>query len=266
MLNKVRVRTFDSQEHARVAISELCARCVQDVLYLLDSATGPNGADEIETPPDPETSRLYQEFRDWFGPNVGSAIQGLVVGPLLSRLAVDEEGRAHIEDDVYRDYRSERGSFDKQRMISRAKWLACEIPLLAESYGELYEAESVEALSLCSDIAEFDFDSDEAGDYITQMLPQLEKWFLYSNPGGRLLRGDKSAEEAFIESLNSARDRVKELELAQKEAVSAESPTEEQRVLIEYEINKIESRVRKMEKALSSLNDQREALIEKLYE
>jgi hypothetical protein len=185
---------------------------------------------------------------------------------LLSRLAVDDEGRAHIEDDVYNDYKSERGSFDKERMIARAKWLACEIPLLAESYGELYEHESVEALSLCSDIAGFDFTSDEAGDYITQILPQLEKWFLFSNPGGRLMRGDKDAQEAFMESLSSARERVKELEDAQKKAVTADKPTEEQRVLIEYEINKIESRVRKMEKALASLNDQRESLIEKLYE
>ena len=69
-----------------------------------------------------------------------------------------------------------------------------------------------------------------------------------------------------MESLSSARERVKELEDAQKKAVTADKPTEEQRVLIEYEINKIESRVRKMEKALASLNDQRESLIEKLYE
>ena len=149
MSNPIRVRTFDNQEHARILVSELCARCVQDILYLLDTATGPDGSDEIETPPDPETSRLYKEFRDWFGPNVGATIQSLVVGPLLARMSIDDEGRVHIEDDVYRDYRADRNAFDIGRMISRAKWLACEIPILIESYGELYEAESVEAMSMC---------------------------------------------------------------------------------------------------------------------
>ena len=62
MSNPIRVRTFDNQEHARVAVSELCARCVQDILYLLDAATGPNGGDEIEVAADPETSRMYKEF------------------------------------------------------------------------------------------------------------------------------------------------------------------------------------------------------------
>jgi len=266
MSNLIRVRTFDNQEHARVSVSELCARCVQDILYLLDAATGPNGGDEIETPPDPETSRLYQEFRDWFGPNVGSTIQALVVGPLLSRLAVDLEGRAHIEDDVYRDYRAERGVLNKERMISRAKWLVCEIPLMIESYGELYEHEEVEALAQCKDVAEFDYANEDPSEFIEQMLPDLEQWFLFSQPGGRMLRGDQDASAAFAQSLEFARERVAELEAAQKEALVAESPTDDQKFIIEYEINKIESRVRKMEKALKRLNENREQLIERLYD
>lgn len=266
MSNPIRVRTFDNQEHARVAVSELCARCVQDILYLLDAATGPNGGDEIEVAPDPETSRMYKEFRDWFGPNVGATIQALVVGPLLSRLSVDTEGRVTVEDDVFNDYKAERGVHNKDRMESRAKWLVCEIPLMIESYGELYEHEIVEAMAACEDVVGFDFSSGDTADYVEQMLPDLERWFLYSQPGGRMMRGDLAAAEAFKESLDFARVRVAELESAQKEALVTDSPNDEQRIVIEYEINKIESRIKKMDKAVKKLNEDRESLIERLYD
>lgn len=81
-----------------------------------------------------------------------------------------------------------------------------------------------------------------------------------------MMRGDQDASEAFAESLEFARERVAELEAAQKEALVAESPTDDQRVIIEYEINKIESRVKKMENALKRLNENREQLIERLYD
>lgn len=266
MSHPIRVRTFDNQEHARVAVSELCARCVQDILYLLDAATGPNGGDEVEVAPDPETSRMYKEFRDWFGPNVGATIQALVVGPLLSRLSVDTDGRATVEDDVFNDYRSERGIHNKDRMESRVKWLVCEIPLMIESYRELYDDESVEALAACQDVLDFDFSSKDTPDYVEQILPDFERWFLYSQPGGRMMRGDLAATDAFKESLDFARVRVAELECAQKEALVSDSPNNEQRVIIEYEINKIESRVKKLGKALKKLNEDRESLIERLYD
>lgn len=266
MSTPTRVRSFYNQEHARVAVSELCARCVQDILYLLDSATGPNGADEIDVAPDPETSRLYKEFRDWFAPNVGSTIQALVVGPLLSRISVDSDGMAHIEDEIYRDYRAERSSNDFQRMVSRAKWLATEIPLMIESYGELYEGEVVDAAAIVSDVASFDFDSAETKDYVEQTLPELEKWFLYSQPGGRMLRGDRDAINAYTESLEETRRMVKDLESKQRTALESDEVTDENRKLIEYEISKVESRLRRMEKAMDELDRKREDLIEKLYE
>ena len=266
MSTPVRVRTFYNQEHARIAVSELCARCVHDILYLLDSATGPNGGDEYESAPDPETSRLYKEFRDWFAPNVGSTIQALVVGPLLSRLAVDEEGYAHIEDDVYRDYRMDRIATDKERMISRAKWVATELPLMIESYQELYEDEVQDAMGLANDVISFDFSSEETKDYIEQVLPDLEKWFMYSQPGGRMLRGDQKAIDAYMESLEVARGFVEKLESDQKRALSSDDLTDEDRHIIEFEISKVEARIRKMEKAMRALDDKREELIEKLYE
>lgn len=266
MSTPVRVRTFHNQDHARIAVSEICARCVQDILYLLDAATGPNGGDELEVAPDPETSRLYKEFRDWFSPNVGATIQALVVGPLLSRLAVDDEGYAHIEDDVYRDYRSERLSTDSARMESRAKWLACEIPLMIESYQELYEHESTDALGLVQDVVSFDFDSDATKDYIEQVLPDLERWFLFSQPGGRMFRGDQEALAAYQDNLEITRERVKHLEDQQKRVLASDDISEEDRHVVEFEISKVEARIRKLEKAVKSLDNRREELIEKLYE
>lgn len=81
-----------------------------------------------------------------------------------------------------------------------------------------------------------------------------------------MMRGDLVATEAFKESLESARIRVAELESAHKEALVSDSPNDEQRVVIEYEINKIESRIKKMEKATKKLNEDRESLIERLYD
>lgn len=266
MSTPVRVRTFDNQEHARIAVSELCSRCVQDILYLLDSATGPNGGDELEVAPDPETSRLYKEFRDWFGPNVGSTIQAMVVGPLLSRLSVDGDGNAYIEDDVYRDYKSERGASDTARMISRAKWVATELPMMIESYGELYEDEVSDAMGLVKDVASFDFDSNDAKDFVEQMLPDLERWFMYSQPGGRMLRGDQAAIDAYMDSLENTRKFVNQMEADHKRVLESESVSDDDRPVIEYEISKVESRIRKMEKSLKALDERREELIEKLYE
>ena len=81
-----------------------------------------------------------------------------------------------------------------------------------------------------------------------------------------MMRGDLAAAEAFKESLDFARVRVAELESAQKEALVTDSPNDEQRIVIEYEINKIESRIKKMEKAVKKLNEDRESLIERLYD
>lgn len=265
-ISTTRVKTFYNQEHARVVVSEICARCVQHVLYLLDSATGPNGSDEVEDAPDPETSRLYNEFREWFAPNVGATIQSMVVGPLLSRLSVDADGSAHIEDDIYQNYDVSRTAGNYNRMVARAKWLACEIPILIEQYGQLYEHEEVEALGLVNDVAGFDFDSPDTRDYIEQVLPDLERWNLFSQPGGRMLRGDASAIEEYRDSLEWSRDRVKELETETKNALEAEEITDDQRHVLEWEITKISAKIKKFDESRKSLIKRMEDLQEKLFD
>lgn len=264
----VRVKSFYNQEHARVAISELCARCVHDVLYMLDVATGPDGPDESGEPIDPETSKLYKEFRDWFAPNVGAAIQGLVVGPLLSRISFDSDGLVHIEDEVYSSYDDTRKQGNVSTMVARMKWIASEIPILVESYGQLYEEESSIALAMCDDVFSFNYDCgiDEVQQFVEECLPKLEMYHLHAQEGGRLLRGDIEAEQQFRESLDWSRNRIAELERDRVDALESESPSESQRVEIQYEINKLESRRKKMEQAVSSLDDKINILVEKLYD
>ena len=81
-----------------------------------------------------------------------------------------------------------------------------------------------------------------------------------------MLRGDQEAIDAYQENLALTRKRVKELESKQKDVLESAQVSEEDRHLIEYEISKVEARIRKLEKAVKSLDDRREELIEKLYE
>ena len=261
----IRVKTFYNQEHARISISELCARCVQDVLYLLDSATGPDGPDETGESLDPESSKLYAEFREWFGPNVAATIQSMVVGPLLSRISFDIEGNVHIEDEVYKKYSSKDLS-GVSRDVARMKWIASEIPMLVESYGQLYEQEQAVALAMCDDVFEFDYSADSARQFIDECLPKLEVFYLHAQDGGRLMRGDVEAEDAFRSSLEWSRERVKELESSRKEALSTKTPNEGQRVEIQYEITKLESRRKRMEKSINEIEDKINDLVERLYD
>tara|TARA_Y100000114_G_C11763516_1_gene331438 strand:- start:2798 stop:3595 length:798 start_codon:yes stop_codon:yes gene_type:complete len=265
MSDTIRVKSFYSQEHARIAISEICARCVQDVLYMLDTATGPDGPDALDAPPDPETSKLYQEFRDWFGPNLGASIQGLVVGPLLSRISFDSDGFVHIEDDVYKHYESV-GSNINARNRSRVKWLACELPVLIEQYRQLYESEEAEALALVQDIVCFDFESEGADEHIQQILPTMEMYNLYAQPGGRLIRGDADAEKEFASGLEWARSRLSELETETEAALSSESPTDDQKYIIEYEISKLSAKKKKLDKAVEDIESKIDTLVDRLYE
>ena len=81
-----------------------------------------------------------------------------------------------------------------------------------------------------------------------------------------MLRGDRDAINAYTESLEETRRMVKDLESKQRTALESDEVTDENRKLIEYEISKVESRLRRMEKAMDELDRKREDLIEKLYE
>lgn len=258
----VEVRTFADQDLGRIAVQEITARAVQDVLYLLDSATGPDGADAIDSPPDPETSRLYAEFRDWFGPQVGAAIQGLVVGPLLSRLSVDNDGRAYIRDEPYRAYLS-----GDDRLSARIKWLTEEIPSLIDTYRQLRPEEEVEAAKCVKAVLDLDLSDRDMRRIASEMLPTLEQWFMFANPGAKIMRGDAEALKALADSLDGVRARIRELEAEREQArenIEGGQVTEADRDAIEFELSRVEQQIVRFEKKLETLDERREVLVSAL--
>lgn len=258
----VKVRTFADQDLGRIAVQEITARAVQDVLYLLDSATGPDGADAIDTPPDPETSRLYAEFRGWFGPQVGAAIQGLVVGPLLSRLSVDADGRAYVRDEPYRAFLS-----GDDRLSARIRWLTQEIPSLIETYQQLQPDEVLEAEKCVAAVLDLDLADRDMRRIAAEMLPTLEQWFMFANPGAKIMRGDADALKALADSLDGVRARIRELEAERdmaNEHVDSGQVTEADRGAIEFELSRVEQQIVRFEKKLEALDERRETLVSAL--
>ena len=260
----IRVRTFADQDAGRVSVSELASRASADILYLLDSATGPEGSDSFDPSPDPETSRLYKEFRDWFGPQVSQTIMGLVVGPLLSKLSVDQEGRVYIEDSVYRQYLS-----SDDRLAGRVRWLCEEIPSLIETYGQLIEdsAEPGDALKVVDAASALDMSSPDDRKVARILLPELEKWFLYSNPGALIFRGHEESLQELIDAMPSSERLIKKIESEREEAIRAsksDSIKEKDVPYIQDEISRTELSIRKLEDKLIELEKRRESLIESL--
>lgn len=260
----IRVKTFADQDHGRVSVSELASRASADILYLLDSATGPQGSENLDPSPDPETSRIYKEFRDWFGPQVSQTIMGLVVGPLLSRISVDVDGRVHVEESVYRQYLS-----SEDRLVARIKWLCEEIPSLIETYGQLIEEneEPGDALKAVDTASALDMGSSSDRRVARILLPELEKWFLYSNPGALIFRGDDETIQQLIDSMPSSEKIIKRIEGERAQAICAsksDSIKEEDIPYIRDEINKADLSIRKLEDKLIEIENRREKLIESL--
>ena len=257
-----RVRTFFDQDESRGMVGMLSARCVQDILYRLDSATGPAGSEYLDTPPDPGISRQYEEFRKWFGPEVGAAIEGLVVGPLLSRLSVDEEGRAYIDEQEYKPFLS-----IGDRTAARIQWLCVEVPGLIEAYGQLEGREREDAMTAVEQgLVILDRLGDENSRRVaTAFLPELERWFMYAQPGSKIMRGDKSSLKALRESLDGVRRRVAELESAQStvaEKIGRGESGEMDKEALHTELLRVEETIAKMERKLGELDRRREVIIE----
>ena len=260
----LKVKTFADQDGARVQISELTARVVEDVLYILDSATGPDGIDNVDPAPSPEISEAYNEFRGWFGPQVGAAVQGLLVGPLLSRLSVDHDGRAYIEADG-----PSVTSYAPQvdRLKSRITWLVEEIPSLVSTYSELLDGEADDALACVSAASALGFDSQEDRAALREMLPELERWFMFSNPGAKILRGDEDAIKALLDGTERIRAKVKEFEASRKSALDSTSEVSAEQVdELNRELMRVEAQIVKAEGRLSKLDKRRARLVEMISE
>lgn len=259
----VRVKTFANQDECRASIFSLVSVCVHDILYRLDSATGPYGVDDVSEPPDEAMTKQYEEFRDWFGPEVGASIQSMVVGPLLSRISVDGDGYVSISDERYRHFLPE-GDREKARIA----WLCVEIPYLIETYGELEGLEREDALACVEQGLNLiqKYSDDRAKRMATHLLPELEQWFLLSQSGSKILRGDQEGLKKFLSGLEAVRERVAELEAerdAAKAAIRGESVEVSQDAL-EAELFRVEEKITKLEKSLGELDKQREAIIEQM--
>ncbi len=258
----IRIRTFGDQDAGRIAVSDLSARAVCDILYLLDTATGPDGPDAIDSPPDPETSRLYKEFRDWFGPQVGAAIQGLVVGPLLSRLSVDEHGRCHIAEESYRAFLP-----DDQRLASRIRWLCEEIPSLADTYGQLSQEEKAKAVDCVYAAQGLDLNDPQQAQLAQELLPALERWFIWANPGAKILRGDKETIKALLDGLDGVRERVAVLEAERADArqkVEQGNATKVDSESLNHLLEQTEYQIARYERKLGELDKERDRIVEAL--
>ena len=260
----IRVRTFLNQDEGRASVFNLVSRCVHDVLYRLDSATGPSGVDSVEDPPDPGISAQYEEFRDWFGPEVGASIQSMVVGPLLSRLSVSMGGLASIEDEEYRHFLPEG---DKVR--ARIQWVCEELPELIENYGQVDGLEREDALAcVAQGYALLErYKEKHAKRMAITLLPELEQWFLLCQPGSKSIRGDKESTKAFLDLLDDVKRRVAKLQADQEaaqEAIQSEKPEEFSAEAMEVELERVEEQIAKLEERLGDLDKRREAIIERL--
>ena len=255
----LRVKTFGDQDSARILIAELAARAVEDVLYVLDSATGPEGADNIDPPPSPEIAKAYKEFRDWFGPQVGASIQSLVVGPLLARLSVDEDGRAYVDDQQVTSYAP-----GIDRLACRVNWLIDETPSLIEAYSQLSLEESDTAMGIVSTMSSLDLDDVDDRAMALEMLPELERWFMYSNPGAKILRGDKEAIKDLLDSTNVLREKLAVYELSRDKALdgfasgAGDLDVEE----LTRELHRVEAQIIKHEDKLTKLEKRQAGLVE----
>lgn len=249
----IRVRSFSNQDHSRFSVAKIAARAVEDILYILDSATAPV-SDPSGTPVSADEVESYKNFREWFGPQVGATIQGLVVGPLLSSLVIHEEGLIDIETNESRQFEDSSGSIE-DRTKSRLVWLAEEIPSLVETYKQLEGDEVEKALLVCESIWSIVNGSTYNQLHAVETLQEAEKWFMFAQPGAKILRGDKEAITALLEFTDKLREQVDTFEGSR---VSAMSNLESNRLkpedvpVIKDELNRVEALIVDLESQLTN--------------
>lgn len=203
----IAVRTFASQDEARVQVSELAAHHTADLLLQMDLVTSDGGGlGELQRADGAEHAD-YLAFRAWFGPQIHAAIQA-AVGRVLSGAHVDTQGR------VVLDLSSSPRKIDPLvGFAGRLDWLIAEIELLQEAHGQLYADEwpAVDALLAEVDALDLAVPADLAR--ARELWPQLEEAYLHAQAGARIFRGDDAA-------VASARGRLDALS-AQIEAAEA---------------------------------------------
>ena len=260
----IQIKSFGDQDFSRSNVAKITARAVEDILYVLDSATAPNGSNGTGEFTDKEV-KLYREFRNWFGPQVGAAIQGLVVGPILSCLEVQEDGFADIVELRDRTY-DDDGMTIESRTRSRLLWLAEEIPSLVETYGQLDPDEIEDAVNLSITVRSFlehGFNIDEAG----PLLVEAEKWFMFSQPGAKILRGDEDAVEALMDLTTRLRREIDTCEGERRKArsdIDSGSVGQDSHAYAMDELHRVEASITGLEERLAELDLKRQKITDSI--
>ena len=259
-----RIRSFNDQDLSRFSVAKIAARAVEDILYILDSATAPSG--ESGTDPSPDEIKSYNEFRDWFGPQVGATIQGLVVGPLLSNIVIYDDGLIDVENSPNPQFVDSSGSAE-ERTKARLIWLAEEIPSLAETYKQLEEDEVVEALAVCDSIWSMVNGSEYNQLKAIGILQKAEHWFMFAQPGAKILRGDKEAIAALLEFTDQLKGQVDTFEQNRASAMSnleSKSLRVDDVPVIKDELNRVEALIVNLESQLAAADKRASDIREQL--
>ncbi len=260
----MKIRSFSNQDLSRYNVARLAARAVEDILYVLDSATAPSvdssglgvSQDEVES---------YKRFRDWFGPQVGATIQGLVVGPLLTSLTLHDDGLVDVETVETRQFEDSNFSVE-ERTKARLVWLAEEVPSLIETYGQLTPQEQQTAAGVCKSvwsIVQGVYDHELA----LAILPEAEKWFMFAQPGAKILRGDQDAVEALLEFTDRLKEQVDTFEGQRSRAMKnlkEDCLTTDDVPTIQDELNRVEATIADYEKRLAAADKRAREIREKL--
>lgn len=178
----MRVAAFADQDASRTAVAGICARAAAELLHVIDTFTGDPGTDE------------YRAFRSALAPELVALLQADVVGPLLSGLTLDGEGRATVSDLPLRTYEAQD---EIDPLLGRLSWLVAEVPSMADFYGQLHPGERERVDALVDDAHRLDLEKEADRERATAIVADLEVFHLWAHPGGRVVRKDPVAVEAF---------------------------------------------------------------------
>jgi hypothetical protein len=257
-----RVRSFLDQDLSRSAVAGLCSRFAVDALALVDSST----TEDFD--PKSKEARAYTEFRAWLGPQLALLAQSNVVGPVLNGLAFDEEGFVSISVAL--------GPVEVDRSVAftragRLAWLVTEIPSLIEAYRSLYPEEEIEAFAECKEADALDLAVAADLERSAQLMPKLEQWYTYAQPGYRIFRGDEDAQAEATKQIEAARERVRaEFERRAKEQQKidrGEADGEKSiaaMMRLSSDLSRIDSKMAELSREIDRLNGDRGRVLDDL--
>jgi len=171
-------------EEAIGDIEKICSRFGLDLVESLEAILDDGGADLSD----------WAELLDWLAEQAGQRALYQVVSVVMEGDVALEGGRPVYQSCGAIEPAARREQAAERAMVSRAIYLAGEIPRMQARYGELYpeEVEEVDGLRerLLADVS-----------LVTKELThRLEELFEMVHPWARLFRGDKDARKRWDEA------------------------------------------------------------------